>query len=121
MDNKAFVLRMAAMYSSKSNDDDEIKDAVVFPRNKNGIGWYAVGHNSSHQFYLGVDENEKLLRRSFCYEEVLKPGMTWIEFHKLLASSDENDWKYAYSMLEGREEEFISEVTQGSLEYIGHW
>lgn len=38
---------------------------------ENGIEFYAVGHNASHEFYLGVDDEGNYWKCSF--------GETWLE------------------------------------------
>jgi hypothetical protein len=74
-ERKKVVQRLAANY--RWGDIPMPKgDKLVF-KTINGIDFYMVGHNSSHEFYLGLDEAGNYWARSFgeeiSYDEDSEP------------------------------------------------
>lgn len=121
MDNIDFVLWYAKMYKCKTEDRGTVKRTKVTPdTNSNGYSWYEVGHNASHSFFLAVDDNGKIWKRSFCVDTKIN-GMDWREYCDLLNSDNEEDRERAYAAEETVVDECIYEVSQSSIGYIGHW
>ena len=56
----AFLQKMVDEINQKSHHHSELKNP-----DENGIRWAWFGHNSSHEFYLGVDGNDRLWRKSY--------------------------------------------------------
>ena len=125
--NRDIVLLYAKMYSCGSNDPkDFLKDSpnptkVSLDKNKEymNISFYPVGHNSSHNFYLGVDENDNAYYMAYsCYSDLIEPcccsGDIRYESHPCYDSSNIK--------------EFITENVkkldgwlEGKQLYLGHW
>jgi hypothetical protein len=80
------------------------------------IRWAWVGHNSSHQYYLGVDSNDRVWQRTFgeefdqaAYESA---GGFAAEEAGIISPYSYVDCRYSESCLVGNWED---------VRHIGHW
>lgn len=121
MDNLSLVKHYALTYQAKSTDPVILASVSVEPSStQHGIAWYAVGHNASHSFYLGVNAEGKLMRRSYAVETSVAEENRE-EYHRLYNSENEEDWQKAWDLEKTVEEDHFYEVSQENIGYIGHW
>jgi hypothetical protein len=123
MSNSQFVKMLAAMFRCKS-DEKEVwsKEKITSIRDEDGLNWYLVGRNSSHQFCLAVDENDVIWKESYSAEVV--PDYELIsaeEYYRCLSSDNPEDWEKAHNAENCAEDRHVSQVTQETLGYLGHW
>lgn len=62
-ERKKLIQKLATNYRWKGKPVPQ-KDKLLFTT-VNGIDFYMVGHNSSHEFYLGLDDSGNYWARSF--------------------------------------------------------
>ena len=108
------VMRLHMAYMGEGNKADSPDQHPDAP----GVDFYRVGHNSSHEFYLGVAEDGTLWKRAWADvpgydvspEEVqrLYAEKLWDELAEHTTSEIEDDvWKYERGLAD--------------LGYIGHY
>mgnify|MGYP003353429663 CR=1 FL=1 len=90
MTNLEIAQHLSKMYLAKSEDPKELAKVELKPRNEDGYEWYTVGHNSTHQFYLGVDSNGDLFVKSYTSDYRIE-GMSVQEYIALMKSDNEED------------------------------
>lgn len=117
-----FILYLAKCYLAKSDDPidlNKIKDEDLYPDTyHNDVGWFMVGRNSSHDFYLGMKDNKMFKRSTEIVEEYTIPEETYL---RLVNSENVDDRYIAYENCQQVLKEHITEVTRDNLGYIGHW
>ena len=123
MSNLEYIKMLSAMYYCKSDKPEDWKKIKVDYYHKGGHNWYTVGHNSTHNFYLAVDEEDNIWRRSYSSEQAVDTSvMSMKEYYLLLDSENESDNQLAYNA----EKEYVSEHIDkcdsiDSIGYLGHW
>lgn len=50
------------------------------PREIDGVRWWHVGRNASHDFYLGLDAKDQMWRTAFCAEDCQLCDCPWDKF-----------------------------------------
>lgn len=110
MTNREQLLKMIENINTNSHHTSELE-----PADERGIEWCWVGHNASHEFELGVDQDDKLWARSSCEEwDTDMPEQpeneTDEEFFKRLAKWELCEGKWV-----------TSEPYEYKGGYIGHW
>ena len=122
MTNLEACIILAKHYSAKSRDKEDLEKVILNPEVINGVTFYQVGHNSSHLFYLGVDEAGELWKRSYACEQILDTDiMSYEEFRKLDNSPNLEDWAKANAANKWVVDEVIRPATLQNIGYIGHW
>lgn len=125
--NKDIVLLYAKMYSCGSNDsslylkENPEPTKVTLDKNKEyiNIPFYPVGRNSSHNFYLGFDDQDNAYYMAYSYySDLIEP----------CCCPDDIVLKHHSCYDESNIEEHITEDVRkldGSLAdkqlYLGHW
>lgn len=102
MTNQQFCVHLAKCYRAKSTDANDLAKVTThnfYTFQEDGVTYYTVGRNSSHDFYLGVDANDNLYKRSI---GEMANGISW-EAYELMYETKTNP------------------VTQDNIGYIGHW
>lgn len=126
LSNADYVLALAKMYKCGSDDYQEWGEVAVNSDydedEEKSLDWYIVGHNSTHQFYLAVDEANQMWRKSYsAYTDVDTELMSLEEYRRLMDSDKTEDWQQAMEAEKWVEEKNINQVERGNLGYIGHW
>lgn len=120
MTNSELCIYLAKCYTAGSSDANElnkISDWDVSPINfeNSDIPWFKVGHNASHDFYLGTDGEGKLFKCSYEVDcEFTIPYQEWkemIDGGKLEEANQYEKWV---------EKIHVTPVTNG-IGYIGHY
>lgn len=95
----------------------DLDDISPFHFEGSEISWFKVGHNASHYFYLGTDNEGKLHKCSYAGDwEFTIPYEEW----KALLDSGKREEARQY-------EKFVEDihitpvVSIGNIGYIGHW
>lgn len=65
----------------------------LFPTEENGIQFYVVGHNSSHEFYLGVDDDGHYWKMS-CGESWSEDNQDYSKLDRSITKLDSLDNQY---------------------------
>jgi hypothetical protein len=93
---------------------------------ENGVEWVWVGHNSTHQFYLGVDSQDRLWRKSGAAE--LPKGFHQRNWPQPCDGAPEAIcqawWKAYHRLIQEHErwEEHVRMLQPGEpVGYVGHW
>lgn len=95
MDVIIFLAKRYLAGSGDPNDLNQIKDEDLSPDSYlTEIAWFQVGRNSSHDFYLGLKDNQ-LYKRSVTDEEPENGPQILVEQ--------------------------ITQITKDKIGYIGHW
>lgn len=126
MTNKEYIISLAQMYAVK-NDNPAIYSKVdVSPhystaeQNKDfaHIPFYSVGRNSSHSFYLGVDDKDQVYYRAYSYYD------EQVELYPECKHNDDNCICFIPENIIEREYDRIGVIDkdlQTDPIYIGHW
>ncbi|NDB82198.1 MAG: hypothetical protein EB127_05570 [Alphaproteobacteria bacterium] len=127
MTNQEICIRLAKSYYCKSTnptDLDQVSMDQIAPitYEHSPIPWFLVGHNSSHQFYLGVDANDNLYRHSYACEKEVDTSIMSVEtYYSLLRSGNEEDEMRAMKAEKWVEHSKITPIAYPNFGYMGHF
>jgi len=124
MNNYDLCVHISEQYhagSDKPADMAKVADSL-FAIVKNGITFFKVGHNSSHEFYLGADAEDNLWKFSVGDKQVRNDSLSDEAYARLSMSNDLEDAVKVNLAWDNVDDEHIRSVNgQSDIGYIGHW
>lgn len=124
MNNYDLCVHISEQYHAGSDKPADMAKIAndVLPMVKDGITFFKVGHNASHEFYLGADAEDNLWKLSIGENQVRNDSLSDEEYERLSESNDINDATRVMLAWDNVEDEHIRKVNgKSDIGYIGHW